>query len=61
MNIREESSSDFDAVRITHRKAFEREAEGNLVDTLRNKVESYISLVAEIDCKLVGHIIFYPS
>lgn len=60
MNIRQESPADFYAVHELICKAFEREDEGNLVDVLRNTVEGYISLVADIDGLVVGHILFTP-
>ena len=40
--------------------AFGRSAEADLVDTLRQTAQPLISLVAEVDGALVGHILFSP-
>ncbi len=58
--IREEASSDRDAIRSVHEQAFGRAAEANLVDDLRTAKKSPISLVALVGEQLVGHILFSP-
>ena len=58
MNIRTENSTDSDKIRNVNAEAFETEAEANLVNALRDSGVSYISLVAEEDNELVGHILF---
>ena len=60
MNIREEVASDIDKIWEVNSEAFETEAEANLVNALRNSGCTYLSLVAEIDNKVVGHILFTP-
>lgn len=60
MLIRAEKPEDHDAIRDIQRAAFNRETEANLVDALRGDVEPFISLVAEIDGKVVGHVLFTP-
>ncbi|MEJ2595236.1 MAG: N-acetyltransferase [bacterium] len=60
--LRKENNSDYaDIVRVND-LAFGRKAEGNLVNALR-KTDLYIpdlSIVAETDSQVVGHILFYP-
>lgn len=41
-------------------RAFDRKGEADLVDGLRMNARPYISLVAEIDEQVVGHIFFSP-
>ncbi|MDC0308041.1 MAG: N-acetyltransferase [Planctomycetaceae bacterium] len=59
-HIRSESAIDYDAVRYLNTAAFETDAEAGLVDALRDQCESIISLVAEKDDLLAGHILFSP-
>ena len=58
--IRKEQKKDHDEVHCVNREAFKTEAEANLVDKLRGKQIKTISLVAEKDGKVVGHIFFSP-
>ena len=58
MNIRTEKPSDVDKIWSINAEAFETEDEANLVNALRDSGVSYISLVAEEDDELVGHILF---
>ena len=60
MQIRTEKKSDTDKVWEINIAVFETDAEAKLVNTLRHSCEPYISLVAEVDAKLVGHILFTP-
>ncbi len=60
MNIRSEEPADVSAVRAVNEAAFESSAEAGIVDTLRKRPESLVSLVAELDGELVGHILFSP-
>lgn len=60
MNIREEQPSDIDKIWKVNSEAFETEVEANLVNALRNSSCTYISLVAETDENIVGHILFTP-
>ena len=60
MIIRNEN---FEDVRIIHEiniEAFENDSEAKLVDRLRESQIEIISLVAEVNKKLVGHIFFSP-
>jgi putative acetyltransferase len=56
--VRPERPEDAEAIREVHRLAFGREDEGRLVDALRAGGHVRLSLVAEAEGQLVGHILF---
>src|SRR5262249_46375943 len=56
--VRLEVSSDLEGVRQVHRLAFGGEDEARLVDALRDGGFVRVSLVAENDRMIVGHILF---
>jgi putative acetyltransferase len=56
--IRAEARGDVDAVRELNRLAFGQDAEVRLVDRLRDEGYARVSLVAEVDGRIVGHILF---
>jgi putative acetyltransferase len=58
--IRPECPNDYPKIRQSNIEAFDTEAEANLVDMLRNSGIPLISLVAEINNEVVGHILFSP-
>ena len=58
MEIRPETGADLAAVGEVNRLAFGREAEARLVDDLRDGGYARLSLVAEEEGRLVGHIMF---
>jgi putative acetyltransferase len=58
--IRHETPADIDAVRRVNALAFDRPNEARLVDALRGAASPFVSLVAEIDGEIVGHICFSP-
>lgn len=60
MLIRDEKVRDRINVRAVNVSAFETSSEADLVDVLRQQVRTIISLVAEEDGELVGHIMFTP-
>ena len=60
MNIRDELSSDIENIWEINTDAFETEDEANIVNALRSSGCTYISLVAETEDKVVGHILFTP-
>ena len=60
MNIRKEKDNDKDKIWKVNAEAFETEAEANLVNALRDSGIPFISLVAEEDEVIVGHILFTP-
>jgi putative acetyltransferase len=60
MRIRPEAQADSAAVRSVNEAAFETPAEADLVEALHRKDMSLVSLVAEDDGRIVGHILFSP-
>lgn len=60
VHVRAETAADRDAVRRVNAAAFGRDAEGRLVDALREAVSPSLSLVACDAEQVVGHILFTP-
>jgi putative acetyltransferase len=60
MVIRAEEARDQQAIWTVERDAFGRNDEADLVDNLRSAVAVTLSLVAELDGNIVGHILFSP-
>jgi putative acetyltransferase len=58
LRIRDETAADHAAVRQVHRLAFGQEEEARLVDVLRAGGFARVSLVAENDGQVVGHVLF---
>src|SRR5712691_8475889 len=58
--IRAERADDRSAVFAVHAVAFPTDEEARLVDALRDGGKAVVSLVAESDGQIVGHIIFSP-
>lgn len=58
--IRPEAAEDAAAVRLVNEQAFARPNEADLVAALRANASPIISLVAELDGLVVGHILFSP-
>lgn len=56
--IRGESDADRESIRQVNRLAFGQESEARLVDALREGGFVRLSLVAEIDGQIVGHVLF---
>ena len=60
--IRNERKEDYDDIKKINDLAFGQENEGRMVEALR-KTRGYnpkLSLVAELNNNIVGHILFYP-
>lgn len=60
MQIRPERDGDQEAIRFLVAAAFGQEDEARLVDQLRADGDAAISLVAERDGEIVGHVLFSP-
>ena len=60
ITVRSESPEDREAVRRANELAFGQPDEADLVDALRGVAQPLISLVAEEDGDVVGHILFSP-
>ena len=56
--IREEQPHDGERIRMVNQAAFGRGDEADLVDRLRAEGAVLLSLVAEVDSQIVGHILF---
>ena len=61
MNLREEQAGDIDSVREVELLAFGGTEEADLVDILRAHGKATLSLVAEEDGQIVGHVLFSPG
>ena len=60
IEIREERPDDVAAVRDLNRRAFGQDQEGNIVDALRANGAALLSLVATLNDRVVGHIMYSP-
>lgn len=60
MLIRNEEEKDFSAVHALNASVFESPVEANLVDVLRKQARPFVSLVAEDNNTVVGHIMLSP-
>jgi putative acetyltransferase len=60
IEIREERPADVAAIRDLNKRAFGQDHEGNIVDALRANSGALLSLVATLDDRVVGHIMFSP-
>ena len=60
VNIRIETENDLPAIREVNLSAFPTSEEAELVDRLRRDALPLISLVAELDGCVLGHILFTP-
>jgi putative acetyltransferase len=58
MLIREEAARDRAQIRAVNESAFKRPDEADLVDRLRAEGVVLVSLVAEVDGEIAGHILF---
>jgi putative acetyltransferase len=60
IQVREEQAGDVAAIRELNRLAFGQDQEGNIVDALRVNGAVTVSLVATLDGRVVGHILYSP-
>ena len=60
MIIRQERQGDVERIRDVNLAAFETSTEADLVDALRREATPLISVVAEDDADVIGHILFSP-
>ncbi len=59
--IRKEYYRDWEAIRHLYEQAFHQSTEADIVDALRAADKMTLSLVAESDRAVVGHILFSPA
>ena len=60
LKVRYEEAGDIPAVRNVVFRAFRSQDEPRLVDRLREEGAAALSLVAEVDGKIAGHVLFSP-
>jgi putative acetyltransferase len=60
VTIRPEQPEDIPAVHRVHQTAFPTAAEADLVDRLRSNGKAAVSLVAQHESGIIGHILFSP-
>jgi putative acetyltransferase len=60
VDIREEHPGDVTAIRDLNKRAFGQDQEANIVDALRSNGAVLLSLVATLNGRLVGHIMYSP-
>ncbi len=60
MNIRYETVADIAQIHDVNQRAFGQPVEADLVDALREQARPFLSIVAEGDGAIVGHICFTP-
>jgi putative acetyltransferase len=60
VEVREESPGDVAPIRNVNKRAFGQDQEGNIVDALRSNGAARLSLVATLNGRVVGHIMYSP-
>ena len=60
INVRPETAADISDIRAVNESAFPTRSEADLVDLCRSRGRIVLSLVALVDGKVVGHILFTP-
>jgi len=60
IEIREERPADIAAVREVNDRAFGQDLEGRIVDALRSNGAAVLSLVATLNDRVIGHILYSP-
>lgn len=58
IEVQEERPDDVAAIRDLNKRAFGQDQEGNIVDALRSNGAALLSLVATLDGRVVGHIMY---
>jgi putative acetyltransferase len=60
IEVREERPADVAAIRDVNNRAFGQDLEGKIVDALRSNGAALLSLVATLNNRVVGHIMYSP-
>ena len=60
IDVREERPADSSAIRDVNVRAFGQDQEAGIVDALRSNGAASLSLVATVDERIVGHIMYSP-
>ena len=61
ITVREERPGDIVAICALNSLAFGQEQEGQIVNALRRNAAAHLSLVAIVEGKIVGHILYSPA
>ena len=61
IEIREEQGGDLAGIRDVNRRAFGQDQEADIVDALRSSGAALLSLVAVLDGRIVGHVMYSPA
>jgi putative acetyltransferase len=61
IEIRKERPGDIPAIRDLNKRAFGQDQEANIVDALRSNGAASLSLVATLNDRVVGHIMYSPA
>ncbi len=61
IEIRQERPDDTAAIRDVNRRAFEQDQEANIVEALRSNGAASLSLVATLEGRVVGHVMYSPA
>src|SRR5262249_2558665 len=61
LEIREERPEDITAVRDVNNRAFGQPQKASIVDALRSNGASLLSLVAVVNGRVVGHVLYSPA
>jgi len=60
IKIRKETGQDVPAIRTVNEKAFGQSNEADIIEQLRKSCAPFLSLVAEQNDQIIGHILFTP-
>ena len=60
ISVREETADDMSAIRRVNELAFGQPQEADIVDALRESCDESLSLVADCDGEVAGHLLFTP-
>lgn len=61
VEIREEVPGDIIAIRDLNKRAFGQDQESNIIDALRSNRAVLLSLVATLNGRIVGHLMYSPA
>ena len=61
VEIRKERPDDIPVIRDVNRRAFGQDQEANIVEALRSNGAVSLSLVATVDNRVVGHVMYSPA
>jgi putative acetyltransferase len=60
VEVKKENPADVAAIRDVNKRAFGQDQEANIIDALRSSGAALLSLVATLNDRVVGHIMYSP-